>query len=68
MAGSVGIWKLDSWDGEGFEIWANDVKKKLIVKAQNNTKVCRCNDLENLLLILSYKLTVIGTDLIIIKR
>ncbi|CAK61160.1 unnamed protein product (macronuclear) [Paramecium tetraurelia] len=39
---SFGIWKLDSWDNEGFEIWINNVlMEKLVAGNYDYPDVCR---------------------------
>ena len=39
---SVGIWKLDSWDGEGVKVWANDVLlRNMIIGHDVGARLCR---------------------------
>ncbi|CAD8187666.1 unnamed protein product [Paramecium octaurelia] len=62
----VGIWKLDSWDMEGFEIYANDVQiENLKLNFPDGTMICRNEIWKDLLQPLSFKLQIAGTDLTI---
>ncbi|CAD8117272.1 unnamed protein product [Paramecium primaurelia] len=62
----VGIWKLDSWDKEGFEIYANEVQiENLILNYDDGTMICRTEFWQDLLQPLSLKFQITGTDLTI---
>lgn len=40
----VGIWKLDSWDAEGFKIYANDqLIENLVLNLNEGEMICRNN-------------------------
>ncbi|CAD8145675.1 unnamed protein product [Paramecium pentaurelia] len=63
---SIGIWKLDSWDIEGFEIYANDVLiENLLLNLNEGTFICRNDIWQDLLKPLSLKFQITGTDLTI---
>ncbi|CAD8169673.1 unnamed protein product [Paramecium pentaurelia] len=62
----VGIWKFDSWDEEGFQIYANDVQiENLVLGNYDGTGLCRNNMWEDLLKPLTLKFQITGTDLTI---
>ncbi|CAD8198196.1 unnamed protein product [Paramecium pentaurelia] len=63
---SIGIWKLDSWDSEGFEIYANDILiQTLLVSAYEGIFTCRNGEFQDQLIPLSLKFQISGTDLTI---
>ncbi|CAD8156943.1 unnamed protein product [Paramecium octaurelia] len=63
---SFGIWKLDSWDAEGFEIYANDgLLENLIIQFGKGAFACRNENYQDSLEPLSFKFSLIGTDLTI---
>ncbi|CAD8205820.1 unnamed protein product [Paramecium pentaurelia] len=63
---SVNIWKFDSWDSEGFEIYANNVLiKNLILGNEAGTQICRNNIFSDFLYTFSQKMILTGTDLTI---
>ncbi|CAD8166280.1 unnamed protein product [Paramecium pentaurelia] len=62
----VGIWKLDSWDSEGFEIYANEVKiENLILSLNEGEMICRSDIWQDLLQPLTLKFQITGNDLTI---
>ncbi|CAK69836.1 unnamed protein product (macronuclear) [Paramecium tetraurelia] len=62
----VGIWKLDSWDSEGFQIFANNVEiENLKLSFHDGTMMCRNEIWEDLFQPLSFRLKITGTDLTI---
>ncbi|CAD8122018.1 unnamed protein product [Paramecium sonneborni] len=63
---SVGIWKLDSWDSEGFEIYANDILlENLILSYHDGTMICRSVIWEDLLVPISKKFQISQHELTI---
>ncbi|CAD8117184.1 unnamed protein product [Paramecium sonneborni] len=56
---SVGIWKLDSWDKEGFEVYANDILlENLILDLHEGTMICRSVIWEDKLVIVTKKFQI----------
>ncbi|CAD8098262.1 unnamed protein product [Paramecium sonneborni] len=61
----IGIWKIDSWDGEVFEIYANDIQIDSIIQiASLGVSTCR-NLWEDICQSFSVKCQMNGTDLTI---
>ncbi|CAD8071110.1 unnamed protein product [Paramecium sonneborni] len=63
---SVGIWKFDTWDGEGVQIWANDVLLgNIIIGHDDGTRLCRTNVDNDLLVHVTKQFQVQETSLTI---
>ncbi|CAD8189188.1 unnamed protein product [Paramecium pentaurelia] len=62
----VGIWKLDSWDSEGFEIWANDqLIENLIYTGPKGNTICRNEIFQDQFTHLKLKFQITEEDLTI---
>ncbi|CAD8214879.1 unnamed protein product [Paramecium octaurelia] len=63
---SFNVWKLDSWDAEGFEIYVNnELLENLVIQFGKGAMICRNELYEDSLEPLSFKFSIIGSDLII---
>ncbi|CAD8207686.1 unnamed protein product [Paramecium octaurelia] len=62
----VGIWKMDSWDMEGLEFYANDIQlESLYLNLHDGTMICRNDIWEDQYTPVIRKFKISGTDLTI---